>query len=637
MSDKTPPILEVVKNSNKPDKKNSESKLKRFGTYQVVNNAFFQIKSTKDGEVEIPLADFVCQILEEITHDDGLEDKAILRISGTRQDGLTLPEVEIQATKFYSSTGNWANEAWGTKVFIYPGSQKKDNLRAAILLYSRLKGDIPNKQVYGYTGWKRINDDWYYLTGSGGIGANGLVDQMQVELGNGHMSRYQLPRPLDQAATHTISKLISELLAICPSKPHVGAALLAAVARAPLGECHPTDFAVFIHGLTGAKKSCIAAIALAFFGQFNARSFPANWSDTENDTEAKGFAAKDSIFVVDDFKPSVNTAEAAKLHGKAERFIRNTGNQAGRGRRGADMQARPAPYNRSLSIITAEDLPKGPSLLGRMLIIELRRDDVDVAVLTRLQKAADSSELGCLMSAYLQWMASQMDELKKDFPLSITTIRDSAIQNGFASSHPRASEIYANLVSGAEVFLNFLTDIEVLSTERANVMLGEIEDNLQAIFKEQGTYHTDQDEVERFLELLRSALSSGNAHVACRLNQGPPTVRPHSWGWRSDTTDLSGEKIHKRMGDQIGWYSEKDHEVWLDKTQAFATAQQLARAQGDMLLLSASSLWRRMDERRLILQTEMNKNGSKQLAVKRVVGGNKKRVLILSAELIESS
>ncbi|WP_305907182.1 hypothetical protein Q9L42_017280 [Methylomarinum sp. Ch1-1] len=30
----------------------------------------------------------------------------------------------------------------------------------------------------------------------------------------------------------------------------------------------------------------------------------------------------DAVFVVDDFKPSVNAAEAAKLHGKAERFIR---------------------------------------------------------------------------------------------------------------------------------------------------------------------------------------------------------------------------------------------------------------------------------------------------------------------------
>ncbi len=333
MADKKSPIMSIVDNCTKPNEKNAKDKLKRFGAYSIVNGAFCQNKSTKEGEIEIPLCNFTCKVLEEIIHDDGFEDKSFLRISGTRQDGLPLPEVEVQAAKFYSTAGSWFNDVWGTKAFVYPGSQKKDNLRAAIQLYSSSNGDIPSRRVYGYSGWLKLADQWIYLTGSGGISAEGLLDHVQVELGAGHMSRYRLPAP-DQNAIDAWPQIISDLFNICPSKPHIGAALLAAVARAPLGECHPTDFALYLHGLTGAKKSAIAAIALAFFGDFTARSFPANWSDTENDLEAKGFAVKDSIYVVDDFKPSVNVAEAAKLHGKAERFIRNTGNQAGRGRRG---------------------------------------------------------------------------------------------------------------------------------------------------------------------------------------------------------------------------------------------------------------------------------------------------------------
>lgn len=635
MSDKKPPVLEVVNNPKKPSTKEAESKLKRFGSYAVINGAFHQIKPTKEGEIEIPLCNFVCKIHEEITHDDGLEDRAFLRISGNRQDGLSLPEVEVQAGKFYSTTGSWFNDAWGLKVFVHPGSQKKDNMRAAIQLYSTLKGDIPSRHVYGYTGWKKINDRWLYLTGTGGIGADGLQDHVQVDLGAGHMGHYKLPAP-NQEQVAAFSQVITDLLNICPGKPHIGAALLAAVARAPLGECHPTDFAIYIHGLTGAKKSAIAAIALAFFGDFTARSFPANWSDTENDIEAKGFAVKDAVFVVDDFKPSVNATEAAKLHGKAERFIRNTGNQAGRGRRGADMQARPAPYNRSMTIITGEDLPKGQSLLGRLLILELCREDVDVAALTRLQKAAEAGQLSALMSCFLQYLASQMDDVKKNFSQAVTVLRNSTIQQGFASSHPRAPEIYANLVAGAETFLDFLTDAGALSQEQSNVMLGDIEDSLQNAFTEQTAYQSEQDEVERFFDLLRAVLSSGNAHIACRLNQGPPPTRPYSWGWRADTTDLSGEKIYKRMGDCIGWYCDKERQVWLDRQPAFAAVQQMARAQGDAFLLSAANLWRRMDDRRLILLTEQNPNGSKQLAVKRVVGGNKRRVLVLSADLVES-
>jgi hypothetical protein len=92
--------------------------------------------------------------------------------------------------------GNWPNEHWGTTPFIYPGAAKKDNLRAAIHLYSNLNGDIPRRVIYKYTGWKKIKDVWHYLTGSGALTVDGLIDGVEVDLGAGHMSRYQLPAPI---------------------------------------------------------------------------------------------------------------------------------------------------------------------------------------------------------------------------------------------------------------------------------------------------------------------------------------------------------------------------------------------------------------------------------------------------------
>ncbi|MCK5662580.1 MAG: hypothetical protein KAI17_03790, partial [Thiotrichaceae bacterium] len=338
--------------------------------------------------------------------------QAFLRVEGARNDGLKLPIVEVPSCKFYSTQANWVNEFYGTSAFVYPGNSKRDNLRAAIHLYSKLEGDIPKKHVYQFTGWKKINEQWLYLSGSGGISSAGLDETVQVDLGLGHMARYSLPKPPNKEQLKPLAGLILDLLEICPSKKHIGAALLSAVARAPLGECHPIDFGLFVHGLTGSMKSAISAIPLACFGDFNARRFPANFSDTDNDMESKAFQAKDSVFVIDDFKPSVSLAEASKIHAKAERFIRNTGNQAGRGRRGADMQARAAPYNRSMTLITGEDLPKGQSLLGRLLILELTRTDVNTSILTKLQHASEQGELSLLMSAYLQWLASRMDDLK---------------------------------------------------------------------------------------------------------------------------------------------------------------------------------------------------------------------------------
>ena len=528
------------------------------------------------------------------------------------------------------------NEAWGTKIFVYPGPSKKDNLRAAIHLYSKLDGDIKRRNVYGFCGWQKVNDEWLFLTGSGGITANGLIEDVQVDLGTGHMQRYTLPAPPKSQEVKEIISIIYDLMNICPSKPHIGRALLSAVARAPLGECQATDFAIFIHGLTGAKKSEIAAIALGFFGDFSARSFPANWSDTENDIEAKGFAAKDSLYVIDDFKPSVNSVESAKLHSKAERAVRGIGNQSARGRRTATMQSALAYYIRSMTLITGEDLPKGQSLLGRMLVLELSRDDVDVAALTRLQQARDKGQLRLLMASYVQWLASRIDDLKKSFPAGVNAIRDTTIQDGFASSHPRAPEIFANLVAGAETFFDFLSERNAVSYDMDNDALTQISTSLKNAFQEQSAYQSEQDEVLRFFDLLRSLFSSGNAHISCRLNQGPPASRPHAWGWRSDSVDVSGEPINKPMGDSIGWYCDKGREVWLDTNAVFAAVQKLARSQGDSFLLSAPSLWRRMNERQLIVATEKRPNGTDQLTVKRMIAGRSRRVMIVSADLVES-
>jgi Putative cell wall binding repeat len=254
-----------VNSENKPatrktgaNGKNGNTSNDRFGDYIIKNGAFYQVKAVRagkdgDGFVEFALCDFTCKIVEEIKHDDGLIDSSYLRIEGRRADKMPLPLVDVPAKSFYSSMGNGPNEHWGTTPFIYPGVAKKDNLRAAIHLYSNLKGDVPRRVIYKYTGWIKIKNDWHYLTGSGAITAAGLINSIEVDLGSSHMSRYRLSAPL---TGNELKQAVSDalLMRICPNKPHIGAVLLAAVARAPLGESHPTDFAVFIHGVTGAKK-----------------------------------------------------------------------------------------------------------------------------------------------------------------------------------------------------------------------------------------------------------------------------------------------------------------------------------------------------------------------------------------------
>lgn len=647
---KKPPVLELVDTAKKTTTKKTgntggsggagSDKEQRFENYLIKDGAFYQVKQGHDGEYEIRLSDFTCKITEEIITDDGLADTSFLRIEGKRCDGRTLSAVDVPSKSFFSTQGSWPNEFWGCSVRVMTGTTIKDQLRSCIHLLSQQKGDIPNRKVYKFTGWKKINEQWQYLTGTGAITSEGFVDTVQVEMGTGHMNHYQLPTPLTGEPLKLAAAEALALLTVCPNRPYIGVSLLTAVARAPLGECHPTDFAIWLHGLTGSKKSAVAAIAQAFFGSFTARSFPGNWSDSVNDSEMKLHQAKDAIFVNDDFKPSISLTEANKLHAAAEWLIRNTGNQAGRGRRGSGVEAKAAPYNRSMMIVTAEDLPRGQSLLGRLLILELSRPDVDNTVLTRLQRAAQDGTFTGFMSAYLQWLAPRIDQLKKDFPRLVEQCRNTAMLEGLATSHPRAPEIYANLVAGFRIFVEFLRDAEVIDDTRVNGLMANAESALQQAFKEQAAYQTEQDETERFLNLLRAALSSGNTHISCRLNQGPPMTRPFAWGWREAGVDQMGDSILKPMGDCIGWYYETTGnapEVWLQQDSAFKIVQQFARSQGDSFLLTPLSLWRRLYDKGLILKTERDpKSNTPRLHVKRIIAGRSVRVMVMAADLIES-
>lgn len=523
-------------------------------------------------------------------------------------------------------------------MFIFPGATKREHLRAATHLYSTLEGkDIPRRLVFGYTGWRRIDDRWHYLTGSGALTRDGLVQSHEVDTGQGHMARYRLPSPPDHSQIKAASGLIVELLEICPDKPHVGATLLATIARAPLAECLPIDFVLYFYGLTGTRKSSIAGVVQAFFGDFAALTLPANWTDSTADLEAKSFAAKDACFTVDDFKPAISSAEAARLHAKLENFVRNTGNQQGRGRRKSDMTSRAPLYNRSMSIVTAEDLPKGQSLLGRCLLIELGQADVAIDTLTRLQQAADAGTLSGLMAGYIQWLAGRMDEMKVRYGKAVIQFRDQAGKHWPSMSHSRTLGNFAQLVAAGEVFLEFMHNVGALTGEQVETLSREIKLELGIVSAEQAQYQQEQDEITHFFDLLRAVLSGGNGHIADRLTQGVPATRPHAWGWRSESVDLSGGKVYRPMGDCLGWYAQQtDPEVWLEKNTVYAAVQKLARAQDNSFLLSASMLWRRMDQRGLLLSVETEQGGRRRTDVKRMVAGRKRRVLVLPADWVES-
>ncbi|NJL58267.1 MAG: hypothetical protein HC887_00110 [Desulfobacteraceae bacterium] len=209
---------------------------------------------------EEPVTDAVSRFSAEITHeltlDNGLEAQKAFRISGKSNTGRHFPEITIPAEQFYGM--NWVMK-WGAGAVISSGQGKKDRLREAIQLLSE---NISEHTIYKHFGWRRIEGEWFYLTNSGAIGADGLHDDIEVQSDSRKFENYTLPDPdADLKEAVKASLRILDLADIAISVP-----ALASIYRSVLNEFAEIDYSLFIQGASGAQKTELSALIQAHFG-----------------------------------------------------------------------------------------------------------------------------------------------------------------------------------------------------------------------------------------------------------------------------------------------------------------------------------------------------------------------------------
>jgi hypothetical protein len=658
------PILTLVNTAQPVNAKGEPDRWanRREGDFSILNGRIYFMRKGRDtknsngndapqiNEIPTPLTDnFVSLIAEQIILDDGAKQENAFLIEGKHKNGQALPALTIPTTQYQAM--QWPLRHWGARAIVEADQATPRRLANAIL---KLSGNIPITTVYQHTGWRKIEGEFHYLSGTGAINAEGLNSKIRIELGEGHMQRYSLPEPPTNPAR--LAANLFDLMWIAPDNPAVGVSLFCCVVRSVLGECLPIDFSLFLAGQSGSQKSELAALALACFGDFNARTFPANFTDTISDLEFKSHQVKDALLVVDDFAPGVNVVEANKAHVTLERLGRGAGNQGGRGRRNADMTGKASYYPRCMLVITGEEIGKGASLLGRMLIIEMKRGDVELPFLSSMQLMARRGELAAIMAAFVQWLATRISDMKKTFPDKVRDIRYQALQKGFATSHPRAADIYASLYAAADLYMEFSKSVGAINSHQAKKRMNEIETALQSAIQAQSQFQKQTDEVERFIALLRGCFSAGECHVSDYLNQGPPKKHPFVWGWRSsteqhyipkasDTSNAEIESVQNPLlsdlagrGQLIGWikYAKEDEAVlWLEPEAVFKVLQRFAAAQNDPILIQKSTLWKRLLERGILIESEPDsKSGRKRPDVKKTIAGKRVRALVFDAKLI---
>lgn len=602
----------------------------REGIYfrQAGRIGFWQKKSTKGGDSYDVMAFLTincdCIIIQQLLLDDGLSQEVVFEISTKNTRVGLLQTITVPSTQYQSMA--WLMKHYGALAIFEADQATARKLATAILM---LSGEIPITTVYTHAGWRLIKGSWQFLTTSGAIGADGLDESVRVDLGGGNMAKYALPVPGKNPAN--VDALLS-FLTMAPNNRAVGAALFCAVIRAVLGECLPTDFSIMLVGKTGCFKSESAGLAIGCFGDFLGKGFPANFEDSQGNLGLKSHQAKDLLWVADDFKAGSSIQQTHENNAKFDFIARGAGNQAGRGRLTNTSTALAAHFPRCLSLITAEMTPSGGSALARTLTIDMQEGDISDSVMTDLQHARRKGETRAVMANFIQWLAPRMDELKKTYPAMVERLRTEANNSRRKNdeTHRRTVDIYAQLVGAAEVFIEFAHDVGAINTIRSERLSAEICEALSLSMKAQDQYRTANDEVDRFVALLRGCFSSGECYVVSHTNQGPPVSHPHTWGWRavSEGGDLAGR------GQLIGWISEDKAEIWLEPEATFKTVQKFAAAQNDPILINKATLFKRVLERGLLASFETGKNGIKRPDVHQSVGGRRPRVLKFKVDLI---
>jgi len=143
------------------------------------------------------------------------------------------------------------------------------------------------------------------------------------------------------------------------------------------------------------------------------------------------------------------------------------------------------------------------------------------------------------------------------------------------------------------------------------------------VARAQAAQQAAADPVQRFLDLLQSALAAGEAHLADGTG-GVPSRNPAAWGWRdiSNNPEKNMKCAWEPRGYCVGWMDEDN--VFLEPAAAFRAAQSMAGSRNEALGVSVRTLTKRIKERGLLASIDIARQ---TLTVRRTLAGRQRNVL----------
>ena len=532
---------------------------------------------------EVQLTNFSASVIEDITKDDGVETAREFKVEITcngRTTTLTVP-----SDGFDSLT--WLRAKVGSGPQICPGNGIRDHARWALFT-----GPEPHmRRVYSHTGWADIQGVPQYLHAGGAVLG---LPEIEVVLPP-QLAAVNLPAASpEQIADGMRSSL--ELLDLAPD--HIMVSLLSAVYRAALGYC---DHGAYMYGPTGLFKTELALLMQQHYGAgFTIREL-VSWTSTANAIEMVAFDAKNMLLVVDDlFSADAGFVEKQRQQAAADRVFRGSANGAGRARMNQKLEMRPTKPSRCLVLGTGEEAPRGQSLLARIWLIPVTKEDTgpgqtDLVRLTAAQKAGRDGQYARAMRGYLEWLTPKYDRISDGFKVRISEYRTRA-GSELGACHARIPTMISSLFVGFDTFISAALEYNAISSAEAAAYRERAWCALITAGAEQSRAQASQEPAHRFLELVMAAIGSGRAYLESTPNRLDD----------AQTTALEGAPYYygdPAKGSRIGWCNVDN--VYLDPIASYKAAREMAPGDSGFTT-DLETLKRLLKNQGLLASTDVN-------------------------------
>ena len=579
----SPPTKEIYKDITK--------KFTKIKDYTPDKNGRIY-RYTKDGPRII--SNFIINPKSEIIKTDGCDSESKLILEGILEGGVKLPEVEISMEEFIKM--DWITQRWGIRPTISPGRNMKDYLKDCVQQISK---DIDINTIYSHTGWTVQDNKYIYLHSKGGIGSDNINTDIPLEL-----SGYSFPKEVrDKKEAIDLSLETLNL-----AKHDITIPLLSMTYLAPLvgliaeGNRTP-NFVLWVYGLTGSRKTSASLAFLNHFGNFSSNIPPASFKDTANAIELKAHTLKDSLLLIDDYHPNIDGSDARKLASTAERILRMYGDRVGRSRMRADTTLNKTYKPRGLAIVTGEDLPKGASSTARYIGVEIKREDINLDILSKLQK--EHKKLAEAMAIYIDWISKNVELVQSFIDEKFDELK---IKYKEETTHGRINDAVIWLSISFELLLTFLYEYMFICDDEIEELRLSNEQVIKNILKNQEALYRNQEVELMFIDALEEMINLGKL---CLL----PVKK------QKDNNQI----ISNYAGKFIGYYDKEF--LYLYDSTMYAEVETFLKGKGQSISVSVNTLLKMLRDKNYI-KTEEGQLKPKKLVYDSITK-NKERIRLV--------